>query len=65
MNRIHDIRYADNLTFSANSVEKLPRLCFVRKIVDEEQFELNPTKSFQVTPMQGNGYTTRDSMHMQ
>lgn len=58
MNGIHDTRYADDLTFSANSIEKLPRLCFVRKIVDEEELELNSTKSFQVTPMQGNGYTT-------
>lgn len=41
---IHYTRYADDLTFSANNIDKLPKVGFVKKIVEEESLKLNFSK---------------------
>ena len=45
LNGIHYTRYADDLTFSANELEKLPTLNFLKKIVEEESLQLNYSKT--------------------
>lgn len=45
MNGIHYTRYADDLTFSANKLEKLPSQSFVKKVIEEESLLLNYIKT--------------------
>lgn len=42
---VHYSRYADDITFSSNDKGKLPKSLFVKKIVEEEKFQLNQEKT--------------------
>lgn len=45
LHNIQYTRYADDLTFSANSIDKLPKCNFVRKVVEDENLKLNYKKT--------------------
>jgi len=45
VNGISYTRYADDLTFSANDITKLPSVSFVRKAVEDEGLKLNYSKT--------------------
>jgi hypothetical protein len=45
VNGVSYTRYADDLTFSADDITKLPSASFVRKVVEEEGLKLNYSKT--------------------
>lgn len=45
MNGLQYTRYADDITFSGDDLKKLPSMAFVRRVVKEEGFKLNPKKT--------------------
>ena len=44
-NDLHYTRYADDLTFSGNDIEKLPKTAFIMKVLKDEGLKLNHKKT--------------------